>query len=147
MKMYSRNSNPGNAVWLANENTLPQLASMALNVGTGGVPVFLPANGAAGLPYNTLFGRPLIFNKHCSTLGAVGDLIFCDLSQYLVGMKSGQGPAGKFDSSIHLKFDADQTAFRFVFRVDGQPWWPSSLTPPQATTATISPFVSIAARP
>jgi len=146
VKMYSRIHNPANAVWVANSNTLPQLCTMSLSVGTGGVPVFMPANGAAGVPYNTLMGRPLIFSKHCATLGTVGDIVFADWSQYLVGMKSGQGATGKFDTSIHFKFDADQTAFRFVFRIDGQPWWPSALTPPQATSDTLSPFVALASR-
>lgn len=144
--MAARVSNLGKAVWIANESTLPQLCSMALSVGTGGVPVFMPANGAAGVPYNTLFGRPLIFNKHASTLGTVGDIILGDWSQYLVGMKAGQGAAGKFDSSIHLKFDADQTAFRFVFRIAGAPWWPQALVPPQATAETISSHVVCATR-
>lgn len=146
VKMYARMFDSSNAVWMANQNTLPQLASMSLAVGTGGVPVFLPANGASGKPYDTLFGKPLIWNKHCSTLGDEGDIIFVDWSQYLVGQKAGQGSTGKFDTSIHLKFDADQTAFRFVFRIDGQPWWPSALTPPQATGDTLSPIVTLAER-
>jgi len=146
IKMYAAINDSGNAIWLANENTLPQLATMALDVGTGGVPVFMPANGAAGIPYNTLMGRPLVFNKHCSTLGTAGDILLVDWSQYLVGMKAGQGATGKFDTSIHLKFADDQTAFRFVFRIDGQPWWPTYLTPPQATTDYISPVVGLDAR-
>ena len=146
INMYSRIYDPSNAIWLANSNCLPQLATMALAVGTGGVPVWMPAGGAAGQPNDTLMGKPIIWSKHCSTLGTVGDIILADWSQYLVGQKAGQGATGKFDTSIHLKFDSDQTAFRFVFRIDGQPWWPAALTPPQATTATLSPFVVVATR-
>lgn len=146
LKMFSRIFDSTNAVWLANESTLPQLATMSLAVGTGGLPVFLPANGAAGTPYATLFGRPLIFNKHCSTVGTQGDLILADWSQYLLGQKAGQGATGKFDTSIHLKFDVDQVAFRFIFRIDGQPWWPTYFTPPQATTNTMSPFIVLDTR-
>ena len=145
IKMYSRISDIKNAVWMANSDCLPQLCTMTIDVGTGGVAVYMPANGAAGVPYDTLFGKPLIWNKHCSTVGTVGDIVLCDWSQYLVGQKAGQGSTGKFDTSIHLKFDADQTAFRFVFRIDGQPWWPSALTPPQSAN-TISPFVALATR-
>jgi len=145
IKMYARHSSAASAVWIANEDCLPQLASMSLAVGTGGVPVWMPANGAAGKPYDTLMGKPLIWSKHCSTVGDVGDIMLCDFSQYLVGTKSGQGATGRFDTSIHLKFDADQTAFRFVFRIDGQPWWVSALTPPQSAS-TVSPFVAIATR-
>ena len=146
VKMFSRIHDTSNAVWIANQNTLPQLAAMSLSVGTGGAPVWLPAGGISGAPFDTLMGKPLIWSKHASTVGDVGDIMFCDWSQYLVGLKAGQGSDGKFDTSIHLKFDADQTCFRFVYRIDGQPWWPSALTPPQATTETLSPFVTLAER-
>ena len=146
VNMYSRIHDTSGAVWLANQNTLPQLAAMSLAVGTGGAPVWLPAGGISGAPYDTLMGKPLIWSKHCSTLGTVGDIILADWSQYLVGQKAGQGADGKYDTSIHLKFDADQTCFRFVFRIDGQPWWPTYLTPPQSTGSTLSPFVVLATR-
>ena len=146
IKMYSRIFDLSNAVWIANPMCLPQLAAMSLAVGTGGAPVWLPAGGISGAPYDTLMGKPLIWSKHASTLGDVGDIILADWSQYLVGQKAGQGADGKFDTSIHLKFDADQTCFRFVFRIDGQPWWPTYYTPPQATTLTQSPFVVLQAR-
>lgn len=146
VKMYARIHDTSNAIWIANQNTLPQLAAMSLAVGTGGAPVWLPAGGISGSPYDTLMGKPLIWSKHCSTLGDVGDIVLADWSQYLVGQKAGQGADGKYDTSIHLKFDADQTCFRFVFRIDGQPWWPSALTPPQATNDTLSPFVVLAER-
>ena len=143
VKMYARIHNITNAVWMANPNTLPQLASMSLSVGTGGVPVWMPAGGVSGRPYDTLMGKPIIWSKHCSTLGTAGDIVLADWSQYLVGQKAGQGASGKYDTSIHLKFDADQTCFRFVFRIDGQPWWPSAFTPPQATNDTTSPFIAL----
>jgi len=146
IKMYSQHYNVGNAVWVINQNCLPQLATMALSVGTGGAPVWLPAGGASGSPYDTLMGKPIIWSKHCSTLGTVGDIILADWSQYLVGQKAGQGADGKFDTSIHLKFDADQTCFRFVFRIDGQPWWPTYYTPPQATSTYLGPFVVLETR-
>jgi len=146
VNMYSRIHDTSGAIWIANQNTLPQLAAMSLAVGTGGAPVWLPAGGISGAPYDTLMGKPLIWSKHCSTLGTTGDIILADWSQYLVGQKAGQGADGKYDTSIHLKFDADQTCFRFVFRIDGQPWWPTYLTPPQATGSTLSPFVVLATR-
>ena len=145
VNMYSRIHDTSGAVWLANQNTLPQLAAMSLAVGTGGAPVWLPAGGISGAPYDTLMGKPLIWSKHCSTLGTVGDIILADWSQYLVGQKAGQGADGKYDTSIHLKFDADQTCFRFVFRIDGQPWWPNYLQTPNSGS-TLSPFVVLATR-
>jgi hypothetical protein len=48
-------------------------------------------------------------------------------------------------SSIHVQFVTDQTVFRFVYRVDGQPKWDSALTPLNGTN-TVSPFVALATR-
>ena len=143
LNMYARMWDKTNAVFMANDDTFVQLASMSLSIGTAGAPVWLPAGGASGKPYDTLFGKPLIFTEHCQKLGDQGDILFADWSQYLVGQKS--GGQVQFASSIHLKFDADQTCFRFVFRVDGQPWWASSLTG-RYSTVTTSPFCVVAAR-
>ena len=70
-----------------------------------------------------------ILVEQCRTVGDLGDIYLCDWSQYLVGQKSGSGGGLQFAQSIHLKFDYDQTAYRFVFRVDGQPLWKSAITP------------------
>lgn len=145
LKMYARSFNPGGSVWIANPNTLPQLCTMSLSVGTGGVPVYMPANGAAGVPYNTLFGRPIYFNEQCSSVGTVGDIILADMSQYLLARKAGEEGV-QYDTSIHLKFDYDQTCFRFVYRIDGNCWWRTYYTPPQATSDTRSPIVMLATR-
>lgn len=139
--MYSRlwARSRANAVWLMNQDVIPQLMIMELAVGTGGSAVFLPANGAADRPFDTLFGRPIIYIEHASTLGDVGDVMFGDLTQYLLAEKGGIQSA----SSIHVQFVTDETAFRFVMRVDGQPLWNSPLTPYQGTN-TQSPFVVVA---
>jgi len=47
--------------------------------------------------------------------------------------------------SIHLWFDYDTTAFRFVLRIAGQPWW-SAAADPRDGSATYSPFVALAER-
>jgi HK97 family phage major capsid protein len=145
VKMESRllPQSEGKAIYLANKDTFPQLASMSIAVGTGGIPVFLPANGASGKPYNTLMGRQLIFTEHCQTVGTKGDIYLADFSQMLLGQKKGRGITA--DTSIHLKFDYNQTAFRFTFRVDAQPWLPSDVKPRYGTN-TLSPFVAIELR-
>jgi len=49
--------------------------------------------------------------------------------------------------SIHVKFDYDESVFRFVLRVDGQPVRASALTPYKGGSgATLSHFVTLAAR-
>lgn len=142
INMWSRLYPAGqsNAVWIANINTFPQLAQMAIGVGLGGVPVWMPAGGLSGQPFQTLMGRPLIYTEKLPTLGAQGDIILADLTQYLIGDKGGLQTA----SSIHFMFDHDETAFRFVLRYDGTPTWTSALQP--HVGATLSPFVCIVAR-
>lgn len=142
IKMYARIWRTNGAVWLANRDTLPQLATMELAVGTGGSAVFLPANGAAGRPFDTLMGLPLIFTEHAKTVGTAGDIMLTDWSQYLVGQKS---TGLQFASSVHLKFDYDQTAFKFTLRIDGQPWWKQAMVPKNGVN-TLSPFVTLATR-
>jgi len=143
MKMYARMYNKNNAVWYMSEDTFPQLAALSLSVGTGGSAVFLPANGVSGKPFDTLLGKRIVFTEHAQKLGDKGDVSFNDFSQYLVGQKTNGGM--KYSSSVHLKFDSDQTAFKFVFRIDGQPWWKSAITP-RNSQPTLSPFVTLAER-
>jgi len=138
IKMWARMYSQGKAkaVWVANDDTFPQLATMSLAVGTGGVPLWMPAGGLSGLPYQTLIGKPLLFTEKAQTLGTAGDIALIDFSQYLIGEKGGLQVA----TSIHFKFDYDQQSFRFVLRYDGQPTWTSALTPLRSSS-TLSPFV------
>jgi len=142
VKMWSRlyPACHAKAVWVANINTFPQLASMAMAVGTGGVSVWMPAGGVSGAPYPTLMGRPLIFTEKMATIGDLYDIGLVDFSQYLIGEKGGVN----FASSIHVRFVTDETAFRFVMRYDGQPWWQSTLTPKEGSA--LSPYVTLATR-
>lgn len=129
------------SVWLINQDVEPQLHQMSVAVGTGGVPVYLPAGGLSSSPYDTLYGRPVVPVEYCATLGTVGDVIAADFSQYLLADKGGIQSA----SSIHVQFLYDETVFRFVYRVDGQPTWNATLTPANGST-TLSPFVALATR-
>lgn len=131
----------GSACWVAGHDCFPQLATMAMAVGTGGVAVWQPANLAAGRPLSTLFGLPLILTEKTQLLGVQGDIGLIDWSQYYVADKGGVKTA----SSIHLWFDYDVTAFRFVLRSDGQPAWQTPLTPYNGGP-TLSPFVVLGAR-
>jgi HK97 family phage major capsid protein len=145
IKMYSRifaQSRP-NAVWLINQNVEPQLFTMSLAVGTGGVPVYMPAGGLSGAPYGTLFGRPVIPIEQCATLGTVGDIIFADLNGYILAEKGGL----QSDMSIHVRFIYDEQVFRFVMRLDGQPVRATALTPYKGGASyTQSHFVALETR-
>lgn len=143
VKMYARlfAGSRANSIWLINQAAESQLMQMAMSVGTGGVPVYLPAGGATQSPYATLFGRPVIAIEQCSALGDVGDIIFGDFNGYILAEKGGIESA----MSIHVKFDYDESVFRFVLRCDGQPVRASSLTPYKGSDA-LSHFVALAAR-
>ena len=147
IKMYSRifaSSRP-NAVWLINQNIEPQLFTMSLAVGTGGIPIYMPAGGLSGQPYGTLFGRPVIAIEQAATLGDLGDIIFADLAGgYILAEKGGI----QSDMSIHVRFVYDESVFRFVMRIDGQTIRSTALSPYKgsATLDTQSHFIALAAR-
>jgi HK97 family phage major capsid protein len=130
-----------NAVWFINQDALPQLFGMNMAIGTGGVPVYMPAGGISGSPYSSLMGRPVIPVEYASTLGTEGDIALVDLSQYLMIDKSTVESA----SSIHVRFLNDETVLRFVYRTNGQPIWNKPLIPFKGA-ATKSPFITLATR-
>ena len=131
-----------NAVWFINQDIEPQLFTLGIAVGTGGGTIYMPPGGLSAQPYGTLFGRPVIPIEQCQTLGDKGDIILADLSQYVLIDKGGIQSA----SSIHVKFANDETAFRFVYRVDGMPIWQAPLIPFTGAANTLSPFVTLNAR-
>lgn len=139
-----------NAVWLINQDVTPQLDLMSFadvgkkpSTASGTqVPVYMPAGTVANSPYGTLYGRPVIPVQACKTVGDEGDIILADLSQYLAVVKSG---GIRTDVSMHLFFDTAEQAFRFVFRMHGQPWWNTAIAPENGTN-TLSCFVTLAAR-
>lgn len=141
VKMYARMlpSSLSRAVWLISPDTIPELFTMALSVGTGGSSVFV-VNAAAPGPM-TLFGRPIVVTEKANTLGSRGDLAFVDLSYYLVGDRQSMTAS----SSTDWKFGNDQTAYRIIQRVDGRPWIQSAITPRNGGNS-LSPFVELAAR-
>lgn len=145
IKMWSRMWARGrsNSVWLINQNIEPELFTMAQSIGTGGVPVYLPANGIADAPYATLMGRPVLPVEQASTLGTKGDIMLVDLDSYLLIEKANEGI--KAAQSIHVEFLTDQRAFRFTYRVNGQPIWQAPLTPAKGST-TLSAYVNLATR-
>lgn len=130
-----------NSVWYINQDIEPQLQSMSITVGSGGMPVYLPAGGIADDGYDRLFGRPVIPIEQCATLGTVGDIILADLSQYLLIDKDGLQAA----SSMHVRFIYDEMTFKFNYRINGTPIWKSTLTPYKGSN-TLSPYVALQTR-
>ena len=144
-KMWSRlfASSRKSAVWLINQNCEPQLNSMSLAVGTGGVPVYMPAGGASAAPYSTLFGRPVIPVEQAGTCGSLGDIILADFKNGGIAVDAG-GPSS--DSSIHVRFTWGEKVLRFQYRFDFQPVLASPVTSFSGGTDTLSHFIQIEER-
>ena len=151
VKMWSRvpGSWRGAAVWLIHPDCEPLVQSAGLQVsnpaGTlsvGGSLAYIAPGGISGSPYATLLGRPVIVSQHCKEPGTVGDIVLASLPQYALAMREG---GLRSDASIHVWFDYGVTAFRFVLRITGQPWW-SAPIPDYRGSGTRSAFVALAAR-
>ncbi|MHC6181080.1 phage major capsid protein [Clostridium sp. JNZ X4-2] len=130
-----------NAVWYINQEIEPQLYTMALNIGTGGAPVFLPSGGASSSQYSTLLNRPIIPIEQCSMLGKKGDIILADPTQYIGIDKK----APTADVSIHVRFLYDEQVFRFMYKFNGAPYRNKPITPYKGANA-LSPFVTLVDR-
>lgn len=151
-KMWGRMYAPWrrNAVWIINQDAEAQLEGLAFQP-TGAAsmlptaastPVYLPPGGVADAPYGRLKGRPVIPLQAAKTVGDQGDIILVDLKQYWI-LRKAAGP--KIDTSIHLFFDQSITAFRFVWRLAGQPAWSAAVTP-QNGSNTLSWAIALDAR-
>ena len=144
VKMWSRllPDSLMNAVWLINQDVFPQLATMGLAVGTGGSAVYLPPGGASASPYASLLGRPVIPMEQCQTVGTAGDIILGDFNNGYIWCDKG---GVKSDISIHVRFQYDESVFRFVYRADGQPALAKKITPYKGSN-TLGHFVKLAVR-
>jgi len=144
MDMWSRcrARNRQNAIWFINQEVEPQLQKMTIATGTySGSTVYMPPTGISGLGYSTLFGRPVLPIEQAAALGDEGDIILMDPTEYLMIDKGGIEGA----SSIHIRFLYDESVFRFIYRVDGQPRRKKALTPYKGAN-TLSPYITLAAR-
>jgi len=125
-------------IWLCDQSAIPQLAVMTV----GQMPVWLPPSGLVGTtPQGTLLGRPIYeteYQNHLTTDGG-SVLHLISPSQYALIGKGGVQSA----ESIHVNFLTDESVFRFVMRVDGEPYWNTTLTPKSGGNA-VSPFVMLA---
>lgn len=138
MQSHMRPAEYQNAVWLASLSCMEQLELLTINVGTGGAPVSMVSIGADGI--TRLRGRPLIYTEQCQAVGTVGDLILVSFPTYLVA----ETDYTSVDSSIHIRFDYNETAFRVVKTIDAQPWWRSTLT--LKNSWEVAPIITLAAR-
>jgi len=146
INMRSRAWRYGRCIWLANHDALPDL-EIAHRTGTnadsfyfraGSVIPGIGENASVDVP-DTLLGRPIIFTEYLPSLGASGDIVLWDPSQYLVGHDVTVGANGMAES-IHVRFEAHERTFKFFEECDARSWWRSPLQPLNGAN-TLSPIV------
>jgi len=132
------------AIWLMNvdvEPTLDDFNTPIKNVaGTENVGGF--SSAIYNADKNTLKGRPIRFVEYCQSLTTEGDVILVNLQTYAAGVRAS---GLKYASSIHVRFEYAETAFRFMLAVDGQSWLNAPLTPYKGTN-TLSNIVTLQSR-
>lgn len=128
-KMFARMYPAGRsrAVWLANETTIPQLLTLSLAIGTGGSWIPAMTRGPNGFEILT---RPVIFTSHLPTLGTANDVMFCDLSQYAIGIRRDL----RLENSNIPGWVYDLQSYRALLRFDGQAMWNAAITPKNGST-------------
>ncbi len=123
------------AVWFAHPDSLEQIYNNCADI------ISFAANDVDA-PAGRMLGRPIIPHEACAPLGDLGDVVLADLSQYLAVTKI---YGVKEQISTHMWFDRDLSAFKFTFRLAGQPWL-SAPVPSRVGDGTRSPFVCLGAR-
>ncbi|MBL8924132.1 MAG: phage major capsid protein [Myxococcaceae bacterium] len=125
------------AVWLVHSDVEAVLPLMTL----ANQPVYLPPGGLLERPNGTLMGRPVIVCEDCKALGTEGDIILWDPLEYILATKT--GPSGiRADVSMHVYFEQDMTAMRFIQRIGGQPWWTKSFARKNGSSSQ-SPIITL----
>lgn len=126
----------GKGVWVISQSAMAEL--LDLN-GPSGNPSYIWGSAVSGAP-NTLLGLPVLWTEKLPALGTKGDVLLADFQYYVIGDRQ----ATTIESTKFEKWEFDQTSWRAVHRVDGQPWLSAPLTYQDGTTA-VSPFVALAA--
>lgn len=141
-KMRARMSSRSwrNAIWQINNDALPQLDNLVYATGVTNGVIYKPEGGRFG--YGTLLGRDVMVTDFNETVGDKGDIVLVDWSMYRTITKaSGMETA----TSMHFWFDRGLTAFRTLFRIDGQPSIQAPVTPNKGSNS-LSPIVTLDAR-
>jgi HK97 family phage major capsid protein len=132
-----------NAVWFLNSDLENQLWNLTRGSGTAVELLYNgPGKNGNDQAFGVMLGHPVVFIEQAAAGGTQGDINLFDMSQYLIGQKEGI----KTDSSIHVQFLTGEQVFRWTLRNDGQPIPKKPLTPYKGSN-TLSPFVTLAARP
>lgn len=134
-------------IWLASPDTITQLLTLFLLVGSasGLNAATAPSAWLTGTVDDgwTLLGRPLYNTEHVPKLGTTGDLILVDPRYYVIADRLTM----QVDTSaVGQKYVQDETEIRITSRLDGRIWLQSPVTP-QNSSATVSPVVILHSNP
>jgi predicted phage gp36 major capsid-like protein len=123
----------GNGVWHISQSLMSDIIQLS---GPAGNPSYVwNTNAADGIP-GTLLGMPVIWTEKVPRVGTTGDVLLADWRYYLLGDRQ----ATTVESTKFDRWAYDETSWRVVHRVDGQPWLSAPLTYQDGTTQ-VSPFV------
>ena len=123
--------------WLVTQGAMSELIQMS---GPTANPSYVWQPSAVPGVQGMLFGMPVRFSEKMQPLGSRGDILVADFRYYLIGDRQ----ATTIESSNAPRWQYDETSWRAVHRVDGQPWLSAPLTY-QDTVTQVSPFVVLAA--
>ncbi len=123
----------GNAVWAIHPGIWPDIG--IFEVGTGGAVWQSNVEGPLG---QSLLGFKIVESEHLPQDDNSGAVLLADFSAYLILDRMQMAVA----FSEHAAFTTDKGTWRFVKRLDGQPWMSGAITlaDPQGSF-TVSPFV------
>ncbi|MCI0456128.1 MAG: phage major capsid protein [Gemmataceae bacterium] len=122
---------PRSTAWVIHPSVIPQMVQMvSAAAGVGWLD-----NLRDKLPMQ-LLGLPVAISEKLPALGTAKDVLLCDFRHYVVGDRH----EVEIAFSEHYKFTNNQGTWRFVCRVDGQPWLRSAVTLSDASS-TVSPYV------
>ena len=124
-----------NAVWLISQSVLAQWCEMQATA----------ANSVSGIDLGnmTCLGRPIIVTEKCYALGTTGDIILANFNNgYVIGDRSMVIEGSRHASYGGSGFLKNQTGWRIVLRVDGQPIRSTPITPLRGGS-TLSDFVCL----
>lgn len=144
-------------LWLFNNDVEPAVLTLK---NAGGYPLYVPFGGGVSAistanlnpadeedmlaaPDGRIYAMDAYVSQHANTFSSLGDIMLLDLSYYQVITKEGGGI--ETATSMHLYFDADATAFRMLFRIDGQPKISKQIAPAKGSNK-LSPFIQLQAR-
>jgi HK97 family phage major capsid protein len=140
LKMFSRLlADGGSPFWIAHRSTMPQIGQLQI----GNQPVWTPVGtGIRDAPGGMLLGYPIFWSGHATYLTNVGDIQLINPVGYFASIKAGTDGGLDFASSLHLYFDYNMTAFRWLFRLGGQPFLSAAVTAAKGTDS-LSHFVTL----